>query len=175
MHIQPVKYRVEINGLSTLLHPLDHTCNMVTPESHAHQFLNQLIVGMVADELRLVRISDHEIKTWWRVLKGSTCWGISRLSKMRLGWMMCSSSLTIIHHVCTTRWRKRREVPGRSIHVSWGCRKRALHLLGWRLLWNCSSSSSISIRYGIGTVRSLWWNSRVWHLHGHAVWQCFCR
>lgn len=157
MHIQPVKYRIEINGLSTLLHPLDHTHNMVTPESHAHQFLNQLTVGMVADKLRLVGISNHKIMAWG-VLKGSTCWRISRLSKMRLWWMMCSSSFTLIHHVCTTG-RKGCERASRSIHFTWWCRKRTLHLLGWRLLWNCSSRSSIAIGYCVRTARSRWWNS----------------
>lgn len=46
--VQPVKQRVEIYGLSTLLHPLDHIYNMITPITHVHQFLNPLIIGMVA-------------------------------------------------------------------------------------------------------------------------------
>ena len=61
MNIQPVKHRVEVNWLSTILHPLDHTCHMITPESHAHHVLNQLVVRVVAHKLCLVRIPPHEI------------------------------------------------------------------------------------------------------------------
>lgn len=51
MHVQPVEDSIEINRLPTLLHPLNHAGNMVTPESHAYQLLNQFIVRMVAKEL----------------------------------------------------------------------------------------------------------------------------
>jgi len=51
MHIQPVKHSIKINRLPAFLHPLDHARNMVTPETHARQFFDQLSVRVVAKEL----------------------------------------------------------------------------------------------------------------------------
>jgi hypothetical protein len=51
MRIQHVNHSIKINRLPAFLHPLDHAGSMVTPETHARQFLNQFSIGMVAKEL----------------------------------------------------------------------------------------------------------------------------
>lgn len=71
MYVQPVQHRIEIHSLSTLLHPLNNTSNMITSKTHAYQFLNHVIIRMVSNELRGARVSDQNIGStrWLLVLK----------------------------------------------------------------------------------------------------------
>lgn len=157
MHIQPVKHAIEVDGLATIFHPLNDASDMVAPESHAHQFLDQLTVGVVSHELR---VPDHDIRgcVWWRIWKRGACGRESALSKVRhLRWIVSSPSFTIIHHVCT-RGRKRRVRSRGSIAIPL-CTIRALDLLRWELLWRCSASASISKRHGVTKTSSRLRNS----------------
>ena len=51
MHIQPVMYRVKIYRLLSFLHPLDNASYMIASKSHAHKFLDQIIVEMATNKL----------------------------------------------------------------------------------------------------------------------------
>lgn len=136
MHIQPVKDSIEIHWLPALLHPLNHTGNKIYPETHAHQFLNQLIVGMAANELRVTWVSNHYTGARANLRRDISRRGVATLSKV--GWlgrmMMCSPSFTIIIHHIRTAWRKRGMWPGRWIAISWWRSISSLDLLRRRLL-----------------------------------------
>lgn len=160
MYIQPVNHSIKVDGLATFLHPLDYTCNMITPKSHAHQLLNQFIVRMVTNELW---IANH--MTWscgWLWSLRATCWRISTLTVMRhLSRIWISTPFTIIHHICTP-WGKCRVRPSSGIPITLLSSKSTLDLLlGWRLLWHCSTSSAIPKRHGIRTTRTRLRNTRI--------------
>lgn len=131
---------------------------MITPVTHAHQFINQFIVGMVAHELRW---TTHKIRAsiWLWTLKWNTCRRIATaLRKMRWllrrGRRMCPSSFSFIHHISIPRREGR--VGSRSrVSIVGLYSKTALELLRWRLLLlllNCSTGPTVSVRHWFDTA-----------------------
>ncbi|KAM0049593.1 hypothetical protein Hdeb2414_s0008g00287711 [Helianthus debilis subsp. tardiflorus] len=170
MPIQLIKNRIEINSLSRLIQPLNHTHNMITAIPHAYQFINQFIVRMVVH--KLLRWTCHHPTT--TTAAATALMRLIRWIKLTTLVMMLNPSwFVIIHHVCigpTTG----------GVTITWRSSIAWLQMLRWLLLWRVlrlrlRGTDWSAIRVTHWLVRARRGNGGVRHLHRHTVWCWFRR